>query len=85
MTCWKLGLQAKCPRCPFPNEDKEHVLQCLAESAVLKWKKVLEQLDNWMTATKMNPQLKQDSLVGFDNGTTVILVMGYRQEMPMLV
>jgi len=64
MTHWQLGSQAKCPRCPCHKEDKEHVLRCPAESAVAEWKKALEQLDNWMQATKTNPQLRQDILAG---------------------
>jgi len=57
MTHWQLGSQAKCPRCPCQKEDKAHVLCCPAESAMLEWKKALEQFDNWMQATKTNPQL----------------------------
>ncbi len=60
MTRWKLGMQAKCPHCTCSQEDKEHIIWCPAESAVQVWNKSLEQLDNWMMATKMHPQLHQD-------------------------
>jgi len=64
MTHWLLGSQAKYPWCPCPKEDKAHVMRCLVESAMLEWKKALEQLDNWMQAAKTNPQLWQDILAG---------------------
>jgi len=62
MTHWQLGSQVKCPRCLCPKEDEAHVMWCPVESAMLEWKKALEQLDNWMQATKTNLQLWQDIL-----------------------
>jgi len=64
MTCWKLGTQAKCPHCMCSQEDKEHIIWCPAESAMQVWNKSLEQLDNWMTATKTHPQLRQEIITG---------------------
>jgi len=37
---------------------------CPEEVAVHEWNKSLEQLDNWMAAMKMSPQLCQDILAG---------------------
>jgi len=64
MTRWKLRTQAKCPRCSCSQEDKDHIFKCPAESAIHAWNKALEELDNWMKATRTLPQLRQDILDG---------------------
>jgi len=60
MKWWKLRTQSKCPCCSCPEEDKEHIMQCLAASIVAQWRKAHEELDNWMVATKTHPHLHQD-------------------------
>jgi len=67
MKRWGLRTQAKCPRCSCLTEDKEHVLRCPAEEAKAKWNQAIEELDNWMRATKTHPQLCQDIIMGLQH------------------
>jgi len=62
MMRWKLRMQAKCPRCSCPQEDKDHIFKCPAESAVSTWNRALEELNNWMKATRTFPQLRHEIL-----------------------
>jgi len=62
MKRWHLQMKALCPHCTCPDEDKDHILQCLAEPAVAQWNKAMGKLDNWLAASNTHPQLQQDIL-----------------------
>ncbi len=64
MQRWGQRKTAKCPRCPCPEEDKEHIFKCKADSAIKQWTQALEQLDNWLEAAKTHPQLRHDIING---------------------
>jgi len=64
MRRWGLRSQAKCPRCPCPVEDRDHIFRCPAESAIKQWEKTLEELDTWLKSTQTHPQLRKDIIEG---------------------
>jgi len=43
---------------------KTKLLQCPATIAKAKWTKAIEELDNWLEATRTQPQLWQDLISG---------------------
>jgi len=64
MRHWGLQSQAKCPQCPCPVEDRDHIFQCPAESAIKQWEKTLEELDTWLQSAQTHPQLRKDIVEG---------------------
>jgi len=70
MKCWKLHMQLQSPRCPCLVEDKDHIIQCPAESAKAKWNKALTELDNWMEATKHTHSYDKILSLVYNDGMT---------------
>jgi len=71
-TWWNLGLQAKCPCCLCPKEDKEHILHCLADSAVSEWQ---SHMNSWTTRWrqwKLTPSSDKIFLQDYNNGMIMI-------------
>jgi len=42
MNKWKFRTTTKCPRCPEPIEDKQHILECPNEEAHEVWDKSIQ-------------------------------------------
>jgi len=77
MRRWKLRQEDKCPQCHQEAENKHHITQCQAQTAQTTWEQAIEQLDQWLLSSKMDPGNCQEIINGLnkwhnnDNTTTM--------------
>jgi hypothetical protein len=57
MKIWKFQDHSKCPRCPEPYEDPQHILCCPAPSARARWITAVTKLKSWLTKNHTMPEL----------------------------
>ncbi len=70
MNKWKFRSITKCPRCPEPIEDKQHILECPNTEAQELWEKALKQLDEWLKAEGTERSIREQLIHGLRSWTT---------------
>jgi len=59
MQWWRFCSSANCPCCQCPLEDKQHIVQCPASIAAVKWQSFLTNLKSWLREQRTSPTLAE--------------------------
>ncbi len=61
---------AACPRCPTEVEDKDHILQCPADSARTQWKLSMQTLHRWLKDQGMAIKIRTAIMTNLEKWVT---------------